>query len=296
MEQAAVDLWRAEGRGGLFPSSRIRRISIAQDALTHSEESVYDTLWGPKNQNRDAYRLASLGYDSIAKAARVTKMNAKWIVERLIHKGFVKVEALPDPLRRIPTKYRVYSYRAALDNMARSNRFYIVRTGNGVLFAHPFSIERYGIRWFIRYGIPWLWTNRSCWDRSYGAHRQPETVCPPQEATVAPAETLLGSTSQTAGSSNVVAAAIIREMGFVDDDALRTLIRKCRENAPDATEEEVAELGAMTARRIVRMRNIENPTGLLIEQTAKCFVGQPFMIYRREKHEREARLRQLYES
>ena len=52
---------------------------------------------------------------------------------------------------------------------------------------------------------------------------------------------------------------------------------------------------AMTARRIVRMRNIDNPTGLLIEQTAKCFVGQPFAIYRREKEEREVRIRQLYE-
>jgi hypothetical protein len=290
-----VDLWQAEGTGGLFASSRIRRISIAQDALTHSEESVYDTLWGPKNQNRDAYRLASLGYDAIAKSARVTKMNAKWIVERLIHKGFVKVEALPDPLRRIPTKYRVYSYRAALDNMAQNNRFHVVRTGNGVLFAHPFSLAA-----AVAVASPDTVSGDHAATVSVGPgamapHRQPDTVCPPQEATVAPADTPLGRTSETAGPSNVVAAAIIREMGFVDDDALRTLIRKCREKAPDATEEEIAELGAMTARRIVRMRNIENPTGLLIEQTARCFVGQPFAIYRREKEEREARIRQLYE-
>jgi len=131
--------WYTEGKEGIFPVSRVRRIVLAQDALTHSEESVYDVLWGPKNQNRDDHRLTSIGYDGIAKAARVTKMNAKWIVERLVHKGFVKVETLPDPLRRIPTSYRVFGYRAALEDMRRRNRFYIVRTGNGVLFAHPYN-------------------------------------------------------------------------------------------------------------------------------------------------------------
>lgn len=135
----AGGFWCTEGKEGVFLASRVRRIILAQDALTHAEKSVYDVLWGPENQDRDEQRLASMGYYAIAKAAHVTKMNAKWIVERLIHKGFVKVETLADPLRRIPTRYRVFGYRAALENMKRRNRFHIVRTGNGVLFAHPMS-------------------------------------------------------------------------------------------------------------------------------------------------------------
>jgi hypothetical protein len=96
------------------------------------------------------------------------------------------------------------------------------------------------------------------------------------------------------GAPPIVANAIIREFGFVDDDALQTLIRKCRHNAPDASDEEIAELGTMTARRIAKMRGIDNPVGLLIAQTANCFTGEPFAMYRREKAGQERRLAELY--
>ena len=65
--------------------------------------------------------------------------------------------------------------------------------------------------------------------------------------------------------------------------------------APDATDEEIAELGAMTARRLTRMRNVQNHIGLLITRAAKCFFGEPFAIYRREKAERERRFAQYQE-
>jgi hypothetical protein len=101
------------------------------------------------------------------------------------------------------------------------------------------------------------------------------------------------STSTTAaqgtGASPVVATAIINAFGFVDDHALQLLIHRCRQNSPDATEEEIGELGAMTARRILRLRNVTSPVGLLIEQTAKCFIGKPFAMYRQERAERERR-------
>jgi hypothetical protein len=209
-ERLPAGLWQVE-MGGLFPASRVRRITRAQDALTHAEESVYDTLWGPKNQSRDMFRFASLGYDAIAKVARVTKMNAKWIVERLIHKGFVKIEALPDPLRRIPTKYRVYSYRAALDNMAQSNRLYVIRTGNGVLFAHPFNPAATVAAepTDTVAGDPGATVSPA--SAATVSRGQAETVSSGQQATVSPADTLLGNSSKTGTPSNVVAAVILRK-------------------------------------------------------------------------------------
>jgi hypothetical protein len=289
----AVGLWQVEA-GGVFPASRIRRIGMAQDALTHAEEAVYDVLWGPKNQSRDVQRSVSMGYDAIAKAARVTKMNAKWIVERLINKGFVKIDALPDTLRRIPTRYAVFSYRAALDNMIRSNRFYVVRTGNGVMFAHPLnpadtvSAEPPDT---VSVGPG---TTVAVEPAATAPAGQPTTVSPGAAATVSPAETHLGSTSQ-ALTPSIVTASILREFGFVDDDAIQTLIRRCRENAPDATYEEIAELGAMCAREVSRMRGLEKPVGMLIKKTANCFVGASFAIYRRDRSEREEKIRKLYE-
>jgi DNA-binding MarR family transcriptional regulator len=128
-------LWCAEGNAGIFPNSRVRRILRAEDVLTRTEQAVYDILWGA-HDGADRERLSSAGYDVLARQAGVTKMNAKRILERLIDKGFLKVESLPDTLRRIPTRYRVYSYAAALDHMARRQRTHVVRTGNGILFAH----------------------------------------------------------------------------------------------------------------------------------------------------------------
>jgi hypothetical protein len=101
------------------------------------------------------------------------------------------------------------------------------------------------------------------------------------------------SNSSSTRVPTLVAAAIIGAFGFIDDDALQILIRKCRHQAPDATNEEIAELGAFTARRILRMRNVDNPVGLLIEQTAKCFSGEAFAIYREQREERERRLAEL---
>ena len=129
--------WSTEGKEGIFPASRVRPIVRAQDALTHHEESVYDLLWGPKDQSKEALRYTTAGYETIAAGARIAKENAKKIIARLIYKGFIRIETPPDYLRRIPTRYAVYSYQAALDNMLRANRRYLVRTGNGVLFAHP---------------------------------------------------------------------------------------------------------------------------------------------------------------
>ena len=47
-------------------ASRVRPIVRAQDALTDPEESVYDLLWGPKNQSKETVRDTAAGYEKIA--------------------------------------------------------------------------------------------------------------------------------------------------------------------------------------------------------------------------------------
>ena len=121
----STDLWRSEGNGPLFPPSRVHPIVRAQDALNHAEESVYDVLWGTKDQSKDAYRIRQLGYGEIAKAARTTKRNAALIIERLIEKGFVALEREAD--KKSPRQYRVLGYRAALDDMERRGRKWFVQ-------------------------------------------------------------------------------------------------------------------------------------------------------------------------
>jgi hypothetical protein len=295
---AGKGLWQAEQGGGVFPSSRVRKIGPAQDALTHAEEAVYDVLWGPKNTSRDLERFSSMGYNSLCKAARVTRTNTRLIIERLIYKGFLEVHTLASSSERIPTTYRVFSYRSALDNMVRLNRTHVVRTGNGVVFVHPIQVmlddpKSTGVFDPKSTGL----VGRS--DPVLAEQPNPVTVLQQSPVPVDPsnpvlaASTRLGSTSEAENTSSVVATAILNAFGFIDDDALKTLVHKCRENAPDASDEEIAELGAMTARRVVRMQNVNNHVGLLIAQTAKCFLGEPFALYRRQNTERDRQLAEM---
>ena len=126
------------------------------------------------------------------------------------------------------------------------------------------------------------------------------TVSSPVETTVSsPVETREYKENKTEKNTSstataLVCNAIINVLGMVDDNAVALLIRKCRQRAPDATDEEIAELAAFQAHRIVRMRNVDNPVGLLIDQAPKCFEGEPFARYRREKAEEAKRIEGLY--
>jgi hypothetical protein len=278
-------LWYTEGKEGVYLASRVRPIASARDALTQAEQSVYDILWGPKDQNEDTHRFASMGYSAIAKAARVTKMNAKFIVERLIFKGFARVETLADPLRRIPTRYRVFSYRTALDNMARSNRFHVIRTGNGVLFAHAFQSAMV-----------------SAEQATPDTAGKPAAVSFGQSDTIAAVNAHLGSTSSKpqppspSGEWPLSAGALYNTFGHGDDDAVRLMAAGALRNAPDATDEEVAHFIAEEAPRVLRDRKLYNPLGLLIQQVPRRFAGEGFRLYReavrRQRQSQEAARRE----
>src|SRR5262249_33256777 len=86
VEPASVILWQAEN-GALFPTSRVRHVDRAQDALTHIEESVYNFLWGAKTA--EPYKLAEAGYAEISRSARIAKRNAPVVIDRLIEKGYI---------------------------------------------------------------------------------------------------------------------------------------------------------------------------------------------------------------
>ena len=62
-----------------------------------------------------------------------------------------------------------------------------------------------------------------------------------------------------------------------------------------SSREEIAELAGFQGGRILRMRKVENPIDLLIQQLPKCFEGEAFARYRREKAEQAKRLEQLYD-
>jgi hypothetical protein len=265
----------------------VHRAVLVQDGHSHTEQLLYDILWRSANSaaHGDAYRLVQIPQSELAAAVRMTTKNLRIALDRLVEKLAIEELQTFDRGTRIARTWKVYSYRSILERRKAAGMEWVIRD-RGVRFIDPESIPVKPTR--VVMPEPLITTGVKSTEST--------PVGPAQTTHVKTTPSLLGQppSSETRQMSStpappLVATAIIDAFGFIDDDALQTLIRKCKDNAPDATDQEIAELAAMTARRLARMRNVDNHVGLLITQTAKCFLGEPFAIYRREKRENERR-------
>jgi hypothetical protein len=307
-------LWIAELNGALFPASRVKPIEKAQDALTHAEECVYDFLWGTKNATRDDYRIAQAGYDRIAKAARITKRNAALIVDRLIEKGFVRLENEADPLHRVARQYRVLSYRAALEELAHSGRQFVVRSGNGVLFVRAVTrgsdTQDYQTTTVVDDTLPTVVVDQP----TTVVVDQPTTVVVDQSTTVVATTTVtvvvdqpttvVATTTlldnkketeerQTPASSSLM--EVCRRNGILLDDAADRIIQKrCRTYDPAASNEEIGYFAEAKIGQLRQSRNVGNLVGLLMTAVPEYFVQPAHEVrhYRARKAEELAKGRE----
>jgi hypothetical protein len=287
-------LWRAESNGALFPASRVRRVERAQDALTHAEECVYDCLWGPKNSSKDNVRIAKIGYDRISKAARITKRNAALIIERLIEKGFIKLEKPADPLHRIPSEYRVMSYKAALEELGRMHRHWVVRSGNGVLFVHSVSVSVEATTTVVDDAATTVVTATTV---SGGAPTTviastTDTVGAEQSTTVVAATTHLDNKDKAKRhtSSSALADVCSQHEVVLDAAAERTIIKRCRAYDSAAAEDEIAHFAGIKINQLKTSRNVGNLVGLLMIAIPEFFVepAHELQRYRAGKAERSS--------
>jgi hypothetical protein len=278
-------LWQAEANGSLFPHSRVRQIERAQDALTHSEECVYDILWGPKNSAKDESRLTEIGYTHIARQARITRRNAALIIDRLIEKGFVRLDRVADILHRTPSRYRVLGYKAALEELAGRDRHWVVRSGNGVLFVHPVTVVASPTTTVVA--------------------GQPTTVVAPttvtvvagQPTTVVAATTHLDSKKEPARqpSSSALANACRKHGIVLDAAAERIVLKRCKTYDQTAAEEEIAYFAEVKILQLRESRNIGNMVGLLITAVPEFFVEPAHELhrFREEKAQQRAKDRNM---
>jgi hypothetical protein len=262
--------WVAELNGALFPLSRVKPIERAQDALTHAEECVYDFLWGPKNASKDEYRVAQAGYDRIAKGARITKRNASLIVDRLIEKGFIRLESEADHLHRIARRYRVFGYRAVLDELARKRRQWVVKSGNGVLFVRPATV------------VVEPTTTVVADQQTTVVAATTVTIVAGSPTTVVAATTPLDSKQEEAErQSSSALADVCRKHGILLDDAAERVIpKRCRTYDPAASEEEITYFTEAKILQLRQSRNVGNLVGLLMTAVPEFFVQPAHEVQR----------------
>jgi hypothetical protein len=136
-----VELWTVEQIGGIFASSRLRRIHDAQDVLTPTEKRVYEVFWGSGDLLDERQRIVRKGYDMAAREARVTKRNIAKIVQRLISKGFLELVSPPVVYgQRTPATYRVIGCAAVREDQKRRGREWVIHTGRGIGYARELVV------------------------------------------------------------------------------------------------------------------------------------------------------------
>jgi len=286
-------LWQAEGLGAIFEQSRVRRIQRAQDALSLVEEKVYDLLWGTKNQRRDEFRLVHYSLQRISTEARMNIKTVRFLIPRLIEKGFLKVEHEADVRRNIPTLYRVPSYALVLLDQKARNRFAVAKTGKGVFYVHPYT------------PTPMGFGSSPMGVKPMGAESEPGGLKPMGPMGASGSKPMGASgplsigiykgskerqTTTTDASRGELIAALadrVREaLGREADSALlEGMVEACHQHAiqttgEPASEDELLYFTTTKARTIVQSTNIRNHLAVLRKAVPECFLGEAFEAFR----------------
>jgi hypothetical protein len=295
-------LWQAENLDAIFEQSRVHRIERAQDALSLTEESVYDLLWGPRNLKRDEYRLVHCSLQRITVEARINIKTVRELIPRLIEKGFLDIEHPADPRRNTPTLYRVWSYSSVLARQRERRRFYVVKTGKGVFYVRPMDVALTPSAFPSPIGVesnPMGLTPLGDDSQPMENEQSPlgGAPIPPMEAgSLKP----MGSggrlsigiqkgtfVSQTTTTTYGALIQALRGMLGVEPDSalINATIADCHKRAIEttgepATDEELLYFAKSKARVLAASPNIRNHLAVLRRALPECFSGEAFRIFR----------------
>ena len=249
---------------------KIRRATVAQDGHSSGEQLLYQSLWNAATAETSETRLICIGYNGMSSLCKLDRSNCKKNIQTLVEKLSVQVAQTYESASSTGTTYRVFSYREILRRREAAGMVWVVRT-SGVRFVHPLGdLPTTPVRDLPPGPL-----------REAPSGAKGEIPTPPVGETHTP----LGSSKNQEGiTTSATVRLALNNYGTVDDDALKRLITKCRQHAPDCTGDEIAyfvhEKGTLTKARDSR---IQNPIGFLIDATAKCFAGESFRVWRQAR-------------
>ena len=269
---------------------RIREASTVQDAHSLAEQAVYDAMYRAGRPYRGDSRMLTIGLRTLAEFSRMAYSNCKANVRSLVTK--LAIDEQPGFSYTEGRTYVVYSFREILRRRKAAGLTHVVRT-RGVAFVNP----RTGLEIILPYapdsGAPESSASHSSADhlsatRSIsGALPSTTPSAPKLGESGAPVpgahienRHLLGNITESSSSLPAVVVTALRQyISDVDDDAASQLWRRCTENAPDASPEEVAHFVHLKASKT----GIRTPLGFLLTAVPKCFIGDSFRQFREER-------------
>lgn len=282
-------LWITEN-GDLVADARVRKIRLAQDVINSAEENVYDTLWNAKliqTDEREACRLVQAGYDYLVKRTRLARKTIQRIVAKLLEKDFIAIETRADIYQRSATVYRVFSYKAVLEKHLKKGRLYVAKMGPGFSYARllesvPQSAPdvQVGMTTVVRSQVTPIGET----DMTTVANETTVTVVKIDRPTVVKMSPHLLDTYVLDKTSSSV--AVRQELSLyapADDDAVQQLLDRCRDLAPDCTEEEILHFIREKSALMEKKKGaVYNPLGFLLTVVPRCFAPESLRAYREQ--------------
>ncbi|WP_158793118.1 hypothetical protein [Granulicella sp. L60] len=258
---------------------RIHKCHLAQDAHSHGENQLYLALWGSAHTETAETRIVTVGWDRMARKARMSDKAAKRNLIQLMSKLAVELIAPEDSSARQGRTYRIYSFKATIERRNRAGLNYVIRD-KGVRFVmNPDQIEELTLdhktSTVDKLSTVDITTTGTV-DKTSG-----DTM----DKTYTPLGSSLGKELGTTSSTQDEVSQIVQALSryvLTDDEAARLLIRNCREMCPDAQIEEIVIIISEKALPIVRNRAIKNPMGMLLTAIPRCFESASIAALRRQ--------------
>jgi hypothetical protein len=263
--------------GDRVESRFVRPYRLVQDGHTSSEHLVYTAMYKLAGGDPDAgktSREAIIPLQAVAERTAISLRNIRRVVRSLEAKLAIEVTEFEDKAHAIPRRYRIWSMNAILERRRQRGYEYVYRSRNLITLARPLSPDK------LTPGRP---------DRLTVVPPASLTGVPPDNQDTRPPDSLSGNTEELFDKKAraTLVAAVHREFGFVDDDAIARIASESRRAVPDLTNTEIAWAVTLTSSRIRLMRNLKNPVGMLITQVPRCFVGESFRLYREAERQRQ---------
>jgi hypothetical protein len=247
----------------------VRRAVLAQDGHSSGEEMLYQSLWNCRytRQESKETRLVTIGWKAMAKLARLTPRNTRRNCQALIEKLAVEQLSEENSRESIGRTYRLFSYKVILERRRAAGMEWVTRS-RGVVFV-PAPVKAAGAP-----------------AAALNPQRSLELAVAPDAKRVPGAERDTGS---PAGLPDSVVRTLREYLPDVDDASAAALMEACRQNAPDASDEEINYFVRIKADLMQRMGTVKSPMGFLKTSVPRCFEGESFRQFREaESKRREA--------
>jgi len=316
---ARVGVWVTEA-GEMVVEGRVQRIDNAKDLLTGNEALVYELLWKESKRKAEKRKyekgptllmdgemekLVQAGHNDLRKTG-LSQSTIRRVRQSLLDKDFVAIEQAPDILRRTPTIFRVFSFEATLKRQQSKGRFYQAKIGPGHSFVWPLQAAQYkqGSTGGGTVVNPYVSTVANS---DVNTVVNPDMDTPSKESTLSMVSSDMSTVFEentrfkdkdlllertTATEALLLDSAEIRRefarYALVPDQrALAAMIAACQALVPDLTTEELIFFLREKGSVVRSSSSVENPTGFLLKVVPRCFEGDLFGEWRKQRQVEE---------